>query len=68
MTTIDTRGHACPKPVMMVTKAIKEKEVPFEVLIGSDNALTNVLRTLENFQLKAVVHEEEGYHRIVVEG
>ncbi len=61
MKTIDTRGLSCPQPVIMVTKALKEDNESFEVLIDDETACENVLRTLQQFRLNADIKEENEY-------
>ncbi len=53
--TIDARGLSCPQPVVLVRKAISEGLTSFEIMVGSEVARENVLRTLKNSGMKADV-------------
>ncbi len=44
MKTIDARGRACPEPVVMTMKGIKENPEGIEVLVDSACAVENVTR------------------------
>lgn len=47
--TIDARGQACPMPMMLTQKALKDPQVsdPFVILLSTDSARENVERFLQ---------------------
>ncbi len=55
---IDARGLSCPQPVVLVRKAISEGIASFEVMVSSDVARENVLRTLKNSGMNADVSND----------
>ncbi|MBP7734450.1 MAG: sulfurtransferase TusA family protein [Spirochaetes bacterium] len=52
---IDARGLSCPQPVVLARKAISEGLSSFEIMVSSDVARENVLRTLNKSGMKAEV-------------
>lgn len=66
MKQIDTRGLSCPQPVILVTRAIKEDNSPFKILVDEGTASENVLRVFEQFKLNAEVKHEEDYKIFIV--
>ncbi|HOT46464.1 MAG TPA: sulfurtransferase TusA family protein [Spirochaetota bacterium] len=52
---IDARGLSCPQPVVLVRKAISDGRTEFSIIVSSDVARENVLRTLKNSGMKGIV-------------
>ena len=52
---IDARGLSCPQPVVLVRKAISDGLTDLNILVSSDVARENVLRTLKNSGLQSEV-------------
>ncbi|MEG0371551.1 MAG: sulfurtransferase TusA family protein [Clostridium sp.] len=48
MHKIDTRGMSCPQPVLMMKKALDEKEACIEVLTDSIVSRNNIVRYAVN--------------------
>ncbi len=63
--TVDARGLSCPIPVMHVTKTVKKESGSFKVLIDDETSFENVMRTLENFNLKVEKTEEEDDYKTI---
>jgi len=59
--TVDARGLSCPQPVMLVQEAIKEGELPIEVLVDTVTSRENILRMAKSkgFQADFVAIGEE---------
>ncbi len=55
---IDARGLSCPQPVVLTRKAINEGIAAFEIIVNSDVARENVLRTLKNSGMKSDIRNE----------
>lgn len=55
---VDARGLSCPQPVVMTRQVIKSGEKSFEVLVNSTVSKENVIRCVEQNNLKASVREE----------
>lgn len=47
MNIIDARNKPCPKPVMMVKKAVEAGDQPIQVILNSEISATNVKRFME---------------------
>ncbi|MCL2062908.1 MAG: sulfurtransferase-like selenium metabolism protein YedF [Candidatus Cloacimonetes bacterium] len=66
MDTIDTRGHICPMPLVMLIKALKEKKEHKGIFILTDNEISknNLLSFLKdnNYSIECV--SKEGYWSI----
>jgi len=67
MMTVDTRGLSCPQPVMLATKAAKEGEFPFAVLVDTVTARDNVRRAMESAGHKVHTEETGEDYRMTVE-
>ncbi len=59
---IDARGYACPLPVVMVQKAVKDGGSPaaLEVLVDNRCAVENVTRFASNQGYQVSVTEQSG--------
>lgn len=44
MEIIDTRGHSCPEPVLMVKNELSKGATHYEVLVDNHTALENIKR------------------------
>lgn len=67
MKTIDCRGLACPKPVIMTKKeleAIIEGEI--DVIVDNEAAKENVSKLAQNEGLKFEVTESEGFYHVTI--
>jgi selenium metabolism protein YedF len=58
--TVDARGMLCPKPLMLVKKALEEVDVGVQlvVLLDNDTACANVTRFLTDNSAKPVTHQD----------
>ena len=68
MDTVDTRGYACPQPVIMTKKALEKKGTPLTVLVDSRTPLENITRFAANSGYK-VSHKalEDGEFELTIE-
>ena len=57
-TIVDTRGRACPEPVLMTKKALEQGSGPLEILLVNKTALGNVTRFLKNAGVSPVLSEQ----------
>lgn len=58
---IDARGLACPMPVVMVQKAVKNGTPgELEVLVDNQCAVENITRYASNQGYKVAVQEQDG--------
>jgi len=48
MKQVDTRGRACPEPVLMAKQALKASPDGIEVIVDNSTALGNVTRFAQN--------------------
>ena len=55
---IDTRGHSCPIPVVMVQKAVKDAPTSLEVLADAQVAVENITRFTSSQGYKVSVVED----------
>lgn len=65
-TEVDTRGRACPEPVVLTKKALDATAEGEELLVLADteNARDNIVRFAQSQGCEANVTEEQGYFRI----
>ena len=61
---IDTKGKACPMPVMMAKEAITAGESEFTVLVDNTTAVGNLQRLAKNQGFDATVTEGEGVYSL----
>lgn len=58
---IDARGLACPMPVVMVQKAVKNgTPAELEVLVDNQCAVENITRYASNQGYQVAVQEQDG--------
>ena len=58
---IDARGLACPMPVVMVQKAVKNgTPAELEVLVDNQCAVENITRYASNQGYRVAVQEQDG--------
>ena len=43
---LDARGLSCPQPLILTTRALKQSDAPFDVLVDDVVARENILRML----------------------
>ena len=55
---VDTRGLACPIPVVMVQKAVKDSPSTLEVLADAEVAVENITRFAGSCGYQVAVAEE----------
>lgn len=55
---LDTRGLACPEPVILTKKLVEKNDSKIEVICDSNVSKENVSRFLENSGYKANITEE----------
>jgi len=67
MKEVDARGLSCPQPVILATKAIKEKEFPFAVLVDTVTSRENVTRIAEKKGCNVESRPETGGFRMVID-
>ena len=66
MKTVNTRGLACPEPVIITKKALSESKGDIKVLIDNDIAKENVIKLLKNSNYQYEQIETESGFEIVV--
>lgn len=67
MKEVDARGLSCPQPVILATKAIKEQEFPFAVLVDTVTSRENVTRIAEKKGCAVESRPEAGGFRMVID-
>ncbi len=67
MKQIDTRGLACPEPVIKTKRAIDTNEFPLEVLADTRTAAGNIERLARKNNLKISSEESKGIFTIRLE-
>ena len=60
MKQLDARGLSCPEPVMMLQKAMAEKENQYEIMVDSPTAKENVARYAEHQGYTVACTEADG--------
>ena len=60
MKLVDTRGLACPEPVIRTKRALDAGEFPLEVLADTRTAVINIERLARKNNLKVSVAESTG--------
>ncbi len=60
MKVVDARGLSCPQPVILTTKALREGEFPFEVIVETGTSRDNVTRVARKSGCDVVVEGREG--------
>lgn len=65
MTTVDTRGLACPQPVLLTKNALS-KDNNLEVLVDNNTAKNNILRFAAGQGCKTSVIEAEASDEYVI--
>lgn len=63
---VDTRGLACPIPVVMVQKAVKDSPDTLEVLADAEVAVENITRFARSRGYKISVAEEGMDYRLTL--
>ena len=63
--TVDTRGLACPQPVILTKNALA-RENSIEVLVDNVTAKNNILRFASNQGCKASVSDSENVDEWVI--
>lgn len=66
MKTVNTRGLACPEPVILTKRALSESKGDIKVLIDNDVARENVLKLLKNGDYQYDQVETESGFEIIV--
>ena len=59
MQHIDARGRACPEPVVLTRKALKENSAGISIMVDNECAVENITRYASNNGY-AVAHSQEG--------
>ncbi len=57
---VDTRGHACPEPVLMTKTALQATSGSLDLLVDNKTALGNITRFLSSVGLTPSVSERDG--------
>ena len=67
MKQIDTRGRACPEPVLMAKQGLKASPAGIEVLVDNAVALGNVTRFAQNagYQVQSTAGEGDA-HKLTI--
>jgi len=55
---IDARGLACPQPVVLASRAIREGVDALEVIVDNEVSKENLLRLAKKYNMRADVKEE----------
>ena len=64
---LDTRGYACPIPVVMVQKAMKQQEhTTLEVLADNEAAKENITRFAASQHYTISCHREGADYRLTI--
>ncbi len=67
MQTIDARGLSCPQPLILTTRAMRQSDASFDVLIDDAVARENILRMLaERYDLHPAVETSGAEMRIQI--
>ena len=67
MREVDTRGRACPEPVVLTKKGLDETaEGEILVLADGENARDNIVRYAQSQGCEVTVAEDRGCYRIVI--
>lgn len=64
--TVDARGLACPKPIILTKKALTEGSEEFAVLIDNETSKDNVLRFLSDNSVSCSVTKNNGVYTLSV--
>ena len=64
---VDARGYSCPTPVVMVQKAVKDKNPSkLEVAVDNQCSVENVTRFAQNAGYKVSVTDFEGDFKLML--
>ncbi len=64
---VDARGYSCPTPVVMVQKAVKDKNPSkLEVAVDNQCSVENVTRFAQNAGYKVSVSDFEGDFKLTL--
>ncbi|MCI9036361.1 MAG: recombinase [Oscillospiraceae bacterium] len=64
---VDARGYSCPTPVVMVQKAVKDKNPSkLEVAVDNQCSVENVTRFAQNAGYKVSVTDFEGDFKLTL--
>ena len=64
---VDARGYSCPTPVVMVQKAVKDKNPSkLEVAVDNQCSVENVTRFAQNASYKVSVTDFEGDFKLTL--
>ena len=64
---VDARGYSCPTPVVMVQKAVKDKNPSkLEVAVDNQCSVENVTRFAQNAGYKVSVPDFEGDFKLTL--
>ena len=55
---VDATGLSCPQPVLLVQSVIKKGVTDFEVLVDSETAKENVIRSVSKHNLHADISSD----------
>ena len=66
MTQLDARGLSCPEPVIMIRKAMTDKEPRYEMVVDNPVSRENVTRYAEHQGYRVSVTEEQGEYKLVM--
>lgn len=64
MKMLDARGLSCPEPVIMIRKAMLEKESAYEMVVDNPTAKENVTRYAEHQGYAVVATEAAGEYTL----
>lgn len=64
MKMLDARGLSCPEPVIMIRKAMLEKENAYEMVVDNPTAKENVTRYAEHQGYTVVTTEAAGEYTL----
>lgn len=66
MKTLDARGLSCPEPVILISKAMADKENAYEIIVDNITAKENVTRYAEHQGYKVSVSEKDGEYTLSI--
>lgn len=66
MKQLDARGLSCPEPVIMIRKAMMEKDSAYEMVVDNPTSKENVTRYAEHQGYKVEVKEQGDEYTLIM--
>jgi len=61
---LDARGLSCPEPVIMIRKAMMNKENQYEMIVDNPTSKENVMRYAEHQGYTVTIEEKSGEYTL----